>query len=220
MEKTNTIDVNINTTLAGARQTASLIGGLLGKAYATVEARDIWQGGKEGYERDKAAAATSAALITNRSPRKFMLKTQDILSAVMYQQPMTKQIGIAINLRPDGTYDMFFPLDGTNPVIAEKPIADAVSDAIHGEGNNFFLEPTKVVNIINEGNRAEIKNIDNLVSSLLKMKQNLLTAVNENEKKAAEIEKEWINSKIDGVGIKEVIASSNATLNVHTSTEG
>jgi hypothetical protein len=52
------------------------------------------------------------------------------------------------------------------------------------------------------------------------MKQNLLTAVNENEKKAAEIEKEWINSKIDGVGIKEVIASSNATLNVHTSTEG
>jgi len=220
MEKTNTIDVNINTTLAGARQTASLIGGLLGKAYATVEARDIWQGGKEGYERDKAAAATSAALITNRSPRKFMLKTQDILGAVTYQQPMTKQIGIAINLRSDGTYDMFFPLDGTNPVIAEKPIADAVSDAIHGEGNNFFLEPTKVVNIINEGNRAEIKNIDNLVSSLLKMKQNLLTAVNENEKKAAEIEKEWINSKIDGVGIKEVIAGSNATLNVHTSTEG
>lgn len=220
MEKTNTIDVNINTTLAGARQTASLIGGLLGKAYATVEARDIWQGGKEGYERDKAAAATSAALITNRSPRKFMLKTQDILGAVTYQQPMTKQIGIAINLRSDGTYDMFFPLDGTNPVIAEKPIADAVSDAIHGEGNNFFLEPTKVVNIINEGNRAEIKNIDNLVSSLLKMKQNLLTAVNENEKKAAEIEKEWINSKVDGVGIKEVIAGSNATLNVHTSTEG
>lgn len=220
MEKTNTIDVNINTTLAGARQTASLIGGLLGKAYATVEARDIWQGGKEGYERDKAAAATSAALITNRSPRKFMLKTQDILGAVTYQQPMTKQIGIAINLRSDGTYDMFFPLDGTNPVIAEKPIADAVSDAIHGEGNNFFLEPTKVVNIINEGNRAEIKNIDNLVSSLLKMKQNLLTAVNENEKKAAEIEKEWINSKVDGVGIKEVIAGSAATLNVHTSTEG
>ena len=222
MNNEKTIDVNINTVVPGNRQAASFIGALLGKAYAKVEGRDCWQGGKEGFEHDKAAAqaAGSAGLITNRSPRKFMLKTQDILGAQFYVQPLTKQAGIVINLRPDGSYDMFFPLDGTNPVIAEKSMADAISDALKGEGQNFFLEPSKVVAVINEGNRAEVKNVDALISALSKIKQNIITTINENEKKAADIEKEWATSKINGVDIKDVMASAaGAVINVHTATE-
>lgn len=216
MEKT--IDVNI---VAGVRQSASLIGALLGKAYSTVESKTIWQGGQEGFERDKAAAnaTNSAMLITNRSPKKYSLKTQDIISAQFYVQPITGQQGIVINLRQDGKYDMFFPLDGHNPVAVEKPVADAISDALKGEGENFFLDPKTVAAVINEANKAEIKNIETLITSLSKMKQNLQGAVVENEKKAAEIEKQWIDSKVNGIDIKTVMNSGTATLNVHTTTE-
>jgi hypothetical protein len=216
MEKT--IDVNI---VAGVRQSASLIGALLGKAYSTVESKTIWQGGQEGFERDKAAAnaTNSAMLITNRSPKKYSLKTQDIISAQFYVQPITGQQGIVINLRQDGKYDMFFPLDGHNPIAVEKPVADAISDALKGEGENFFLDPKTVAAVINEANKAEIKNIETLITSLSKMKQNLQGAVVENEKKAAEIEKQWIDSKVNGIDIKTVMNSGTATLNVHTTTE-
>lgn len=223
MSNEKTIDVNIKTVLADNRQAASLIGALIGKAYAKVESRDCWQGGKEGFENDKAKATApgAAGLITNRSPRKFMLKIQDILGAQMYIQPLTKQVGVVVNLNnSDGSYDMFFPLDGSNPTIVEKPMAEAISDALKGEGQNFFLEPSKVVAVVNEGNRAEVKNIDTLIGALNKMKQNIITTINENEKKAAEIEKEWATSKVNGVDIKDVVASaSSAVLNVHTATE-
>lgn len=223
MNNEKTIDVNIKTVLADNRQAASLIGALIGKAYAKVESRDCWQGGKEGFENDKAKATApgAAGLITNRSPRKFMLKIQDILGAQMYVQPLTKQVGVVVNLNnSDGSYDMFFPLDGSNPTIVEKPMAEAISDALKGEGQNFFLEPSKVVAVVNEGNRAEVKNIDTLIGALNKMKQNIITTINENEKKAAEIEKEWATSKVNGVDIKDVVASaSSAVINVHTATE-
>lgn len=223
MSNEKTIDVNIKTVLADNRQAASLIGALIGKAYAKVESRDCWQGGKEGFENDKAKAIApgAAGLITNRSPRKFMLKIQDILGAQMYVQPLTKQVGVVVNLNnSDGSYDMFFPLDGSNPTIVEKPMAEAISDALKGEGQNFFLEPSKVVAVVNEGNRAEVKNIDTLIGALNKMKQNIITTINENEKKAAEIEKEWATSKVNGVDIKDVVASaSSAVINVHTATE-
>lgn len=223
MNNEKTIDVNIKTVLADNRQAASLIGALMGKAYAKVESRDCWQGGKEGFENDKAKATApgAAGLILNRSPRKFMLKIQDILGAQMYIQPLTKQVGVVINLdNSNGSYDMFFPLDGSNPTVAEKPMAEAISDALKGEGQNFFLEPSKVVAVVNEGNRAEVKNIDTLIAALNKMKQNIITTINENEKKAIEIDKEWATSKVNGVDIKDVVASaSSAVLNVHTATE-
>lgn len=223
MNNEKSIDVNIKTVLADNRQAASIIGALVGKAYAKVESRDCWQGGKEGFENDKAKATApgAAGLITNRSPRKFMLKIQDILGAQIYIQPLTKQVGVVVNLNnADGSYDMFFPLDGSNPSIVEKPMAEAISDALKGEGQNFFLEPSKVVAVVNEGNRAEVKNIDTLIAALNKMKQNIITTINENEKKAAEIEKEWATSKVNGVDIKDVVASaSSAVINVHTATE-
>lgn len=223
MNNEKTIDVNIKTVLADNRQAASLIGALIGKAYAKVESRDCWQGGKEGFENDKAKATApgAAGLILNRSPRKFMLKIQDILGAQMYVQPLTKQVGVVVNLdSSNGSYDMFFPLDGSNPTVAEKPMAEAISDALKGEGQNFFLEPSKVVAVVNEGNRAEVKNIDTLIGALNKMKQNIITTINENEKKAIEIDKEWATSKVNGVDIKDVVASaSSAVLNVHTATE-
>ena len=210
------INVNIIPTV---RQTASFIGGLLGKAYSTVEMRSCWQGGEDGFEHDKSIANTtgSASLITNRAPQRYVLKTKDIISAQFYTNPLTKQTGIVINLREDGQSDMFFPMDGSNPIVTEKPVADAISDALKNQGDNFFLDPKKVAAVLNEANKSEVKNIENLISALSKMKQSIQGAINENEKKAAEIEKQWIDSKVDGVDIKSVLSdSTSAVLNVHT----
>lgn len=225
MAETKTIDVNISNVIPSTRQAASLIGALLGKAYTEVEMKEIWAGGKEGFENDKKQASTPgvAMLITNRSPRKYTLRTKDIIGACFDTVGIgeAKQVGISINARPDGTRDLFFPLNnGVNPVVTEKPIEDAIDDAIHAEGENFFLDAEKVAKVLNDANRAEVKNIDLLISALNKMKQNIQGAIVENDKKAAEISKEWNDSKMDGVKIKDILGgSATSVINVHTSNE-
>ena len=216
------IEINISNVLQNNRQAASYAGAMLGKAYTVVESRDCWQGGSDGFENDKKLAATPgvATLVTNRSPRKYVLRTQDIIGAQVHQNKLTGEVGIAINLRPDGSYDLFLPLNGKNPVVVEKPMEDAISDALTGEGENFFLDAEKVANIINAANKNEVKSIDKLIEALSKMKQNIQGAIIENEKKATEIAKEWSDSKLAGIDIKSVLGTgAPATVTVHTSTE-
>lgn len=223
MEKVSKeVEINISNVLSGNRQAASFAGAMLGKAYTEVEERDCWQGGSEGFENDRKAAATPgvAALVTNRSPKKYRLRTKDILGAQVHQNKLTGEVGIAINLRADGTYDLFFPLNGNNPVIAEKSMEDAVFDALNNEGENFFLDAEKVAAIINAANKAEVKNIEVLINSLSKMKQNIQGAIIENDKKATEIAKEWTDSKLSGIDIKSVLnGNTTAVVNVHTTTD-
>lgn len=221
MDNNKEIEINISNVLANHRQAASYAGALMGQAYAAVEMRDCWQGGKEGFENDKKNASVPgvASLITNRSPRKFTIRTKDIIGAQIHHNKITGEVGIAINLRPDGSYDMFFPLNGKNPAVTEKPMEDAISDALYNEGDNFFLDTQKVASVINVANNNEIKNIDALINALSKMKQNIQGAVVENEKKAAEIAKQWSDSKLN-IDIKSILSSTApATLTVHKSTE-
>ena len=99
-------------------------------------------------------------------------------------------------------------------------MVDAISDALTGEGENFFLDAEKVAGIINAANKNEVKSIDTLIASLSKMKQNIQGAIVENEKKATEIAKEWSDSKLAGIDIKSVLGGgAPATVTVHTSTE-
>ena len=221
---TKEIDVNISNVIPSTRQAASFIGALLGKAYTEVECKDIWAGGQQGFEKAKKDAQTPglAVLITNRSPRKYTLRTKDIIGANFDTVGVgeAKQVGIAINSRPDGTRDLFFPLNnGVNPVVTEKPLEDAIEDALHEEGDNFFLDAEKVAKVLNDANRAEVKNIDVLIASLNKMKQNIQGAIIENEKKAADISKQWSESKMDGVTIKDILGGNSSIINVHTATE-
>lgn len=219
--ETKTIDVNISNVISGKRQIASFVGALLGKAFAEVELKDIWPGGKDGFENDKKAAATpgTAILVTNRSPRKYTIRTKDILGANFDTVGVgdAKQVGIAINSRPDGSCDLFLPLNsGTNPVVSEKPLADAIDAALRGETDNFFLDAEQVVKLMNAANLAEIKNIDALIASLNKMKQNIQGAIVENEKKAADIAREWNESKVDNMTIKDVLGGAQGVINIHT----
>lgn len=212
------IDINIAAAIPTTRGLGSEFGSLLGQPYYKVDARNCWQGGDEGWDADNDKARTGAftGLLPNRKINKYRLEEHDIASAQYYKQPLTGEVGIAINLNPEeGTYDMFFPLTKDSLKIGHGA-AEAVAAALRGEGQNFFLNAQVVSNIVNDANRAEVNNIDAFITILNKIKQNLLTTISQNEKMATNATKERINSKVDNVDIKSVLkGNTSATIEVH-----
>ena len=210
---TKEIDVNIATTIPATRGLGSNFGALLGQPYYTVKAHNTWQGGDEGWANDneKAKQGVFTGLLPNRKINRYRLEEHDIASAQYYKNPITNEVGIAINLNPeDGSYDMFFPLT------IGRGAAEAVAAALRGEGQNFFLNPQVVANIVNDANRAEVNNIDTLIASLQKIKQGLLTTVSQNEKLAVKAAKERTDTQIVDVDLKDVLkGNTSATIEIN-----
>ena len=204
MEKN--IDINIQAAIPGSRGIGSMVGSLVGQAYHKVESRNTWQGGNEGWDADneKVRSGLSTMLLPNRAIKKYMLKDVDIANACYHQRPVTGEVGIAINLRPDGTFDQFFPLskDVFNLV---KGTPEAIADALRGEGENFFLNPMAVSTVINDANKSELNAVDALIKALNSIKQNLIGAINENTKKAQKFAKELQETKIETVDFRDIL---------------
>ena len=204
--ETKNIDINIQAAIPGSRGIGSMVGSLVGQAYHKVESRNTWQGGNEGWDADneKVRSGLSTMLLPNRAIKKFMLKDVDIANACYHQRPVTGEVGIAINLRPDGTFDQFFPLnkDVFNLV---KGTPEAIADALRGEGENFFLNPMAVAAVINDANKSELNAVDALIKALNSIKQNLIGAINENTKKAQKFAKELQETKIETVDFRDIL---------------
>lgn len=210
---TKQIDINIETAISASRGLGSNFGAMLGQPYYKVESRNTWQGGDEGWnaDNDKARQGIYTGLLPNRKINKYRLEEHNISSAEYYQNPLTKDVGIAINLDHEtGSYDMFFPLSKDSLKIG-RGAAEAVASALRGEGENFFLNPTIVANIVNDANKAEVKNIDDLISALNRIKQSLLTTISQNEKMAVNAEKERIDTSVDDVDLKKVLKSGTTS---------
>lgn len=204
--ETKNIDINIQAAIPGSRGIGSMVGSLVGQAYHKVESRNTWQGGNEGWDADneKVRSGLSTMLLPNRAIKKYMLKDVDIANACYHQRPVTGEVGIAINLRPDGTFDQFFPLnkDVFNLV---KGTPEAIADALRGEGENFFLNPMAVSAVINDANKSELNAVDALIKALNSIKQNLIGAINENTKKAQKFAKELQETKIETVDFRDIL---------------
>jgi hypothetical protein len=204
--ETKNIDINIQAAIPGSRGIGSMVGSLVGQAYHKVESRNTWQGGNEGWDADneKVRSGLSTMLLPNRAIKKYMLKDVDIANACYHQRPVTGEVGIAINLRPDGTFDQFFPLnkDVFNLV---KGTPEAIADALRGEGENFFLNPMAVAAVINDANKSELNAVDALIKALNSIKQNLIGAINENTKKAQKFAKELQETKIETVDFRDIL---------------
>lgn len=204
--ETKNIDINIQAAIPGSRGIGSMVGSLVGQAYHKVESRNTWQGGNEGWDADneKVRSGVSTMLLPNRAIKKYMLKDVDIANACYHQRPVTGEVGIAINLRPDGTFDQFFPLnkDVFNLV---KGTPEAIADALRGEGENFFLNPMAVAAVINDANKSELNAVDALIKALNSIKQNLIGAINENTKKAQKFAKELQETKVETVDFRDIL---------------
>ena len=204
--ETKNIDINIQAAIPGSRGIGSMVGSLVGQAYHKVESRNTWQGGNEGWDADneKVRSGLSTMLLPNRAIKKYMLKDVDIANACYHQRPVTGEVGIAINLRPDGTFDQFFPLnkDVFNLV---KGTPEAIADALKGEGENFFLNPMAVATVINDANKSELNAVQALKKILNSIEQNLVTAINENTKKAQKFAKELQETKVETIDFRDIL---------------
>lgn len=192
------VNVNIDSNIISAavakkRQMISQTGALLGRTMQTIEARSVYAGGDEGFEKDKAAiAAGGIEFMPNRSPRKLMMKTADIISAEVIADPvLNDQVCIQIN----GEEGITIPLTEDMITIGEVT-NETVAAALKGERQAIFLNANKLVQILNRVNNQEAEALQRLIEKLSKMRQSILNAVVDNERKAKAIDDEWTNSAV------------------------
>jgi len=215
----NTIDINVQTKVAQNRQLISQFGRNLGTQFYKIESREIWQGGKEGFEADRKAISdgTNKGFILNRSPKKFLLKSHEILCTSIYKDPITEEVGVAVNPDGKGGYDLFLPLN--NDILkAGNVTVENVTAALRGEKQEFFLNPDAVVDLINRANQQEYDNLKALREKISKMEQNLLGVIAENKQKAEAANKEWMNSAVQ-TGLDDVLNHTAAGIIVSQKTE-
>ena len=221
--ETKNIDINIQAAIPASRGIGSMVGSLVGQAYHKVESRNTWQGGDQGWDNDneKIRQGLSTMLIPNRPIKKYMLKDVDIFNACYYSRGAgdSKEVGIAINLHDDGTFDQFFPLNRDIFKLV-KSTPDAINDALKGQGDNFFLNPSAVARVINDANRVEVSAVDNLIKALNSIKQNLVTAINENQKKAEKFAKELQETKVETVDFRDILKGEVGAMVEVSTTKG
>lgn len=221
--KNATIDIEIQAAIPQTRGIGSIVGSLVGQAYHKVESRNTWQGGDQGWDNDneKIRQGLSTMLIPNRPIKKYMLKDVDIFNACYYSRGAgdSKEVGIAINLHEDGTFDQFFPLN-KDVFKLVKSTPDAVNNALKGEGENFFLNPTAVATVINDANKVELAAVRALKEALGKIEQNLIGAINDNNKKAQQFAKELAETKIETVDFRDILKGEVGAMVEVVATQG
>ena len=101
-----------------------------------------------------------------------------------------------------------------------KSTPDAINDALKGQGDNFFLNPSAVARVINDANRVEVSAVVNLIKALNSIKQNLVTAINENQKKAEKFAKELQETKVETVDFRDILKGEVGAMVEVSTTKG
>ena len=210
------VEINLNEVIANTRQSASFIGSLLGKTFGKVECQQTWPGGKDKFEEAKNLATASNTLMVNQSPKRYTIRLIDIKGVNYVTEGLgdSQRVCIAVNLKDNGESDFKCPLNGTNPLVVEKSMRDAINDALRGTGKNFFVAVDETVSVLNEANKGTLAEIDALIKTLQSQRQSVETAITENLRKAAEYKRQWSESKIDNLDIKSDV-NADAIVNVH-----
>ena len=210
------VEINLNEVIANTRQSASIIGSLLGKTFGKVECQPTWPGGKDKFDEAKDLAAKSNCIMLTQSPKRYTVRLIDIKGANYITEGLgdTQRVCIALNMKENGESDFKFPLNGVNPIVTEKSMRDAINDALRGTGKNFFVAIDETVAVLNDANKSTLSEIDALIKTLQGQRQSVETAITENIRKAAEYKRQWSESKIDNLDIK-TSGSDDAIVNLH-----
>jgi len=193
----NQIDLNIENKISKNCQMISQFGARLGTQFYKPECRDIWQGGKEGFENDKKAIANgeSQGFILNRSPRKLVVKSHRIIGTQIVKDELTNEVVILVNPDGKGGYDLSLPI--TNDLVRSGVVTqEAIARALKGEEDAFFLNAESLTKYLNHANEAEVRNLTELRNRIDKMIQNIQACIAENKQKAESANKEWVDSAI------------------------
>jgi hypothetical protein len=193
-----TIDVNIIPSIVtGNTQLISKVGANVGTQIFKVDVRYAWQGGKEGFEKDKRAIELGEkhGFILNRSPRRLLAKNI-LIAGVCLVEDVDGEVCIAINPKEGGNADMVLPINEKTLDIMGKTTADAIKEAIKGEKDHFFLDGKTLVSILNAAVKKEVQYLEELKENITKMIGTLNADIKLNEKKAQEVAEAWSNSAL------------------------
>jgi len=195
------ITIETNTSLGcvdAHAQEISQVGSLTGKKVYKIDVRLAWQGGKEGFEKDKLAIAqgTSKDFILNRSPRRLLIR--DILVAgVVITKNIDDEVGIAINPKDNGECDIFLPINENMLSPMERNDVEVIREAINGEKDHFFLSGESLCKVINEAMKAEAARLEKHITACQKMLTTLKGDIANNEQKAKSDIERWIKSAVE-----------------------
>jgi len=210
-----TIDVNvIPNIVTGNTQLISKVGANVGTQIFKVDVRLAWPCvNKNEFEAEKKKYDTGEkkGFILNRSPRRLIAKNI-LIAGVCLVKDVDDDVCIAINPHDDGTADMILPINEHTLDVMGKTTADAVSEAIKGEKDHFFLDGKVLVAIINAAMKKEIQYLEEHIEVCKKMVTTLKGDISLNEKKAQDVADAWNNSPLP-VNV-EMPAGVNGT-NVH-----
>lgn len=211
-----TIDVNvIPQIVVGNTQLISKVGANVGTQIFKVDVRLAWPcANKNEFEAEKRKYETGEkkGFILNRSPRRLLAKNILITGVCLVKDPIDNEICIAINPHDDDTADMILPINEHTLDQMGKTTADAISEAIKGEKDSFFLDGKALVAILNGAMKKEIQYLEDHIEVCKKMVTTLKGDVNLNEQKAQQAADAWNNSALP-VNV-EMPAGVNGT-NVH-----
>lgn len=192
------IDVNIvPNVVAENMQLISKVGANVGTQIFKVEVRYAWQGGQEGFEKDKRAIelGEKKGFILNRSPRRILAKNI-LVAGVCLVNDIDGDVCIAINPKEDGTADMMLPINDKTLDVMGKTTADAIREVIRGEKDHFFLDGKTLVQIINASIKKEVQYLEELRENINKMIGTLNSDIKTNERKAQEVNDAWNKSAL------------------------
>lgn len=193
-----TIDVNvIPSIVTGNTQLISKVGANVGTQIFKVEVRHAWQGGQEGFEKDKRAIETGEkkGFILNRSPRRLLAKNI-LIAGVCLVNDVDGDVCIAINPKENGSADMILPINEKTLDVMGKTTAEAIAEAIKGEKDHFFLDGKTLVSLINGTMKKEVQYLEELKENISKMIGTINADIKLNEKKAQEVDDAWNNSAL------------------------
>ena len=103
---------------------------------------------------------------------------------------------IAINPHDDGTADMMLPINEHTLDVLGKTTAEAISEAIKGEKDHFFLDGKALVAVLNGAMKKEIQYLEDMIENCKKMVTTLKGDINMNEQKAQQAADAWNNSAL------------------------
>lgn len=194
-----TIDVNvIPSIVTGNTQLISKVGANVGTQIFKVEVRLAWPCANKGEfeaEKRKYETGEKKGFILNRSPRRLIAKNI-LIAGVCLVKDVDDDICIAINPKDDGTADMLLPINEHTIDIMGKTTADAISEAIKGEKDHFFLDAKTLVAVLNGAMKKEIQYLEDLKENIGKMITTLKGDISLNEKKSQEAADAWNNSAL------------------------
>jgi hypothetical protein len=195
-----TIDFNFTPEIV--KQHTQLISKIFangGTQMFKVETRLAWPcATKEEFEaeRRKYDTGEKKGFILNQSPVRICLKNLLIVNVALVQD-LDGEICIAINPHnDDDNADMILPINNSTLDIMGKTTRDAISEAITGQKDHFFLDGKELAAIVNAYMQKQITQLEDLKESINKMVVKLKGDIDANTKKAKDAADSWANSAL------------------------